>query len=530
MSDSLIVQLARVDMRRYVGARWLFVILICTLSVLHIRLPGGQHTHWLYVGLVLVALTDTAVLTWALRRGGDERVARAMRGVLVPDVICVAGFSYLFANLEIGFYPFAVLIAGIYALVMPRRDALLAGPSFAVAYLFGHVVGDPGSGLTDTVLQVAGAVAVFIMAAMISTSVARLREREAETLEAVKERERALAETQRRVSELQAISQITETIHSTLDFERVGPTVLDILGKAIGIETCCLFVIDKDKSETLFTASVGSISELPRDAAGMRPDEALADEHFACIAPFDHANTMVLFCAEAEAINALTDDDRLVLTAVASELVVAVENSRLYKLTKRLAITDELTGLANYRHLQSRIDREIERARRYDKHFSLIMLDVDEFKAFNDREGHVAGDVALAELARVMEHAVREVDLVARYGGEEFSLVMPETDAAGAFVVAEKIRESVAEHAFSDAAGEPRCQMTVSVGLATYPTHGTDRETLLKEADDALYRAKNGGKNRVRTPRTKRSVSEAQTTAPVVREAADAASEDDLEG
>jgi diguanylate cyclase (GGDEF)-like protein len=214
---------------------------------------------------------------------------------------------------------------------------------------------------------------------------------------------------------------------------------------------------------------------------------------------------MVVFCAEAAAIEAMEDEDRLVLQAVASELVVAVENSRLYKLTRTLAITDELTGLHNYRYLQQRLDEEIERARRYHKDLSMLMIDADDFKRFNDAHGHIAGDQALADIAQVFLKATREVDVVTRYGGEEFSIILPETDAAGAFVVAEKIREAVANHLFTGADEEATEHLTVSVGLATFPTHAQDKETLLRQADDALYQAKNTGKDKVRSPLQKRT-------------------------
>ncbi len=163
---------------------------------------------------------------------------------------------------------------------------------------------------------------------------------------------------------------------------------------------------------------------------------------------------MVLFCSTAEDMEGLTDEDRIVIYALASELVVAVENSRLYKLTRRLAVTDELTGMSNYRYLQQRLDEEVTRAKRYGKHLSLLMMDADDFKGFNDRYGHIAGDMALAEFGGVLASIVREVDVVARYGGEEFAIVLPETDAAGAYVVAEKIREAIASHLFPDADGD----------------------------------------------------------------------------
>jgi len=270
-----------------------------------------------------------------------------------------------------------------------------------------------------------------------------------------------------------------------------------------------MFVIDSNKDETLFTASVGmSDSVVPSDLSAymFSEGEEIADTHFACMSVLDHHSMMVVFCAGSDVVEALAPDDRLVLQAVASELVVALENSELYKLTKRLAITDELTGLYNYRYLQQRLDEEIERARRYHKDLSLLMLDIDDFKGFNDSHGHIAGDGALADFAAVLLAEVREVDVVARYGGEEFSVILPETDAAGAFVVAEKIREAVSLYEFQDEDSVRGCTLTCSVGLATYPSHAQEKETLLRLSDDALYRAKNGGKNRVRSPVPQRSV------------------------
>src|SRR5450759_2741911 len=254
----------------------------------------------------------------------------------------------------------------------------------------------------------------------------------------------------RRLSELHSISEITEVIHSTLDFERVGPLVLDILSKVIDVPASALFVIDKDKDETLFSASSGVAPTVARgmpDAYMLGPD-GKPDETFACTTILDHKRLMVVFCTPGDRIERMSTEDRLVLQAVSSELVVAVENSQLYKLTKRLSITDELTGLYNYRYLQQRLEDEIERARRYGRSLSLLMLDADDFKKFNDTHGHIAGDRALAEIGGALRLGVREIDVSCRYGGEEFAVLLPETDAEGAFVVAEKVRESVAFHSF----------------------------------------------------------------------------------
>lgn len=484
------------EQRLYVRARGgLLVLLIVTLSM-NVSLPG-ENGRLLFVSFLLLLGVSTLVLHFSQVRH-PERLTDAMLWVLPADLICVMGFSYLLYRTEDAFYPVAVLLPVVLALYVERNTAWVIGAASAAAYAAGHLLADRARGV-DLAMFILAVATVPILTGIVAGSTERRRRHEKESRMAATEKAEALEQLGRRVSELQAVSQVTDLIHSSLEFDRVGPLVLEVLAKVVGVGTCSIFVIDKDKSETLFSANRG----MPMDAAASPDaimDDAALDDHFSCLAIFDHSSTMVLFCAPAEDIARLTEDDRLVLGAVASELAVAVENTRLYRLTKKLAVTDELTGLANYRHLQTRLDDEIERARRYHKHLSLIMLDVDDFKGFNDAHGHIAGDHALADLAEVLQRNVRDVDLVARYGGEEFSVVLPETDAPGAFVAAEKLREAVATHLFSDADGQRRIGMTVSMGLATYPVHADDKESLLRESDDALYRAKNEGKNRVKTP------------------------------
>lgn len=484
------------EQRLYVRARGALVTLLAVLYFLEVDVPGA-HGRTLYAGFLLLLAVSTVVLHLYQVRY-PRRLTDAMLWVLPSDLLCVMGFSYLLYSIEDAFYPVAVLLPVVLALYVQRETAWVIGMASAAAYVTGHLLADHSYGI-NLIMFAAAAGAIPVLTGIVADSTENRRRHERETRIAAAERAEALDQLGRRVSELQAVSQVTDIIHSSLDFDGIGPLVLEVLSKVIGVDTCCLFVIDKDKSETLFSASIG----MP-DSAIASPerlmDDAMLDDHFSCMAIFDHAATMVLLCASADDIARMTEDDRLVLGAVASELAVAVENSRLYRLTKKLAITDELTGLANYRHLQTRLDDEIERARRYGKNVSLIMLDVDDFKGFNDAHGHIAGDHALADLAEVLERNVREVDLVARYGGEEFSVVLPETDAPGAYVAAEKLREAVATHLFADADGARRIGMTVSMGLATYPVHASDKEALLRESDDALYRAKNDGKNRVKTP------------------------------
>ena len=179
---------------------------------------------------------------------------------------------------------------------------------------------------------------------------------------------------------------------------------------------------------------------------------------------------------------------------LANQAAIAIENSRLFAETKRLASTDELTGLFNHRQFYLLLGQEVRRALRYGRQLSLILADIDYFKAYNDRYGHLAGDEALRQISRVLKTKSRDVDMVARYGGEEFTIILPETELAQAAVQAERLRVAVEAHRFGSAA---EGHLTVSLGVATL-IEGMDRpEQLVHRADQALYEAKASGRNRV---------------------------------
>jgi len=171
---------------------------------------------------------------------------------------------------------------------------------------------------------------------------------------------------------------------------------------------------------------------------------------------------------------------------------LAEANARL----AQLAVTDGLTGLYNHRHLHERLTLEVERSQRSGLPLSLLMLDVDHFKQFNDSFGHPAGDEVLRQLARVLTDTRRANDVVARYGGEEFAVILVDTAKFTAAKVAERVRERIAAHDFSDAA-QKAGKISVSIGVATFPEDGTDAEALVRSADTALYAAKRAGRNRV---------------------------------
>ncbi len=188
-------------------------------------------------------------------------------------------------------------------------------------------------------------------------------------------------------------------------------------------------------------------------------------------------------------------EERMTAASLAGQAVVALENARLHRMVERQALVDGLTGLANRRQADEALASEIARTERLGGPVGLILADVDDFKAVNDRFGHPTGDVVLRDLAETLRENIREIDTAARWGGEEFALILPGTDLEGAAQVAERIRAALAEREILSVDGVP-LHVTASFGVAT-SNAATTVQQLVEAADESLYRAKRAGKDRV---------------------------------
>jgi two-component system cell cycle response regulator len=242
--------------------------------------------------------------------------------------------------------------------------------------------------------------------------------------------------------------------------------------------------------------------------AASDPESGMADICSVASVPFaiDRVRSGVLFLRTDCVERNLTMDDVAFCEVVIRAAVAAIRRAQALETTRAenrrleaLATTDPLTRVLNRRALLDRLNTEVDRARRYESSLTLLLLDLDHFKQINDTAGHLAGDTVLRQIGALLEEAIRKVDIVARYGGEEFVVILPQTLSDGGVVFAERLRERIAAESFDVGAGRT-VHLTVSIGIATFPSPlVTSTEDLFARADEALYRAKSGGRNQVRT-------------------------------
>ena len=321
------------------------------------------------------------------------------------------------------------------------------------------------------------------------------------------------------------LTDIVKTANSILEPRKVIELIMAKIQQLIPSEAWSMLMVDEEKQELAFELALG---EKGKDVSSFRikigegiagwvaqsgqpaiVNDTSKDPRFA--GKFDtktQFRTRSILAAPlisrgrtigvVEIINKLQGKfsaaDLEILLTLVEPCAIAIENAILFQRTEQLTITDDLTKLFNSRYLNVYIGREIKRCKRHGIPLSIIFLDLDGFKGINDAFGHLAGSRTLTEVGGILAEAVRESDILARYGGDEFVVVLPETPASGALVIAERIRKSIEIHTFLADQGLA-ARISASVGIASYPDHALTPEGLIQKADQAMYRVKERDKN-----------------------------------
>lgn len=339
-------------------------------------------------------------------------------------------------------------------------------------------------------------------------------------LEKTREKERSIrrsAEMERVNAELKVLYDVSRSVSKTIDLDRLLSETLHSLaeigifrfelkgaiffaeGESIrlaafigmsetAVETCekvgpgeCLCGIAYDQGDILISTNSRDDHRHSKCIPGVPP-------HGHVIVPLKAADKVAGVLDLYTPPGTEFDESALkMLSSIGSQIGIAIDNTRLYEETKSSALHDPLTGLSNRRFLEIQLEKIVTTAKRYGNKLPVIMLDIDHFKRYNDTHGHVEGDRLLAKIAAILLMEMRSADYLFRYGGEEFLAILPDTDLTMACKVAERVREAVA------AEGE----VTISLGVAAYRNTMNGKESFIRKADEALYRAKEKGRNRV---------------------------------
>src|SRR5215469_4497467 len=384
-----------------------------------------------------------------------------------------------------------ILAVGVLALVSDR-----GGPP------------EPGRGLrwAFVALSALFGLSVLLIAQLVLQSIAR-RRREAVLEGTIRRQSRLLQE----ISAMSTMVELLQTCHSQAEANTVIhgalPKLLPGVSGALYVSRCDDAGLELQVSWGPVTAAQSFSSEDcwglrrgqpalygPASAATVCRHVGECEDSCLCVPLVSQGDTLAVLHLRRGGAEGLSEDVQRLASALAEQLSLAVGNLRLQETLRSGSERDPLTDLYNRRHLEISLQRELARAQRHSFPVSLVMMDVDHFKDFNDSNGHEAGDEVLRNVALVLKRHTRVEDVACRYGGEEFLVVLPDCPVDDAYAKAEAIREAIAQLCvFSRGIALPR--ITASLGIACYPEDGQRMEDLITEADSALYRAKSSGRN-----------------------------------
>ena len=325
--------------------------------------------------------------------------------------------------------------------------------------------------------------------------------------------------SEKKLNELEIIHRITNLLNSTFELEKIFKSIINfVYDSGIGdASDVLIFENEGNKRYMLNKVDIPrhylnfedkTVEDLQRTEKMQFIPLIKSDERFESSSQLNIYTSMVSIPLKinekvigalniySNSIDALKENSNF-LSIIANQSAMAIHNARQYYKIRQMAITDKLTGLYNRRYFMELLKNEIERSKRSKKPLSVAILDIDNFRDYNNRHGHLVGDKLLTEFAGILKKSIRNIDTAGRYGGEEFVVLLPESNPTDAATVGERVRKAIQESYFEGEEDQPLGTVTVSIGVATCLNNSLDHQELIKEADKALYKAKNLGKNKV---------------------------------
>ena len=325
------------------------------------------------------------------------------------------------------------------------------------------------------------------------------------------------------LKKLTAIIRLHQSIGASLDMEKICRISVRELVDAMGCDICAIMLIKENKvkviagkclpkmlSETDIDAYAPALKQIISTKQDIVINDMARDATPGCVPRGWSVDSVIcapiLVKEEVKGIihlgfmekNAFSQEGLELVRLMAKDISIALERSLLYSQTLDLSIRDGLTGCFNRRKFDTDIVAEIAEAKSYGEPISLLMVDIDWFKQYNDFHGHPKGDTLLKQIAHVLTANVRALDTVYRYGGEEFAILLPKTDKSNALLVAHRLQARMEKKRFEgEIKSQPKKKMTISIGLASFPADASTDNELIKAADSALYKAKQAGRNQV---------------------------------
>ncbi len=515
--------------------RWLIILLVLLVIKLFPQ-PGIDYSQ-VYFLIVLAAIYNILVkfITWQdkWKNGKGHQICHAESTL---DIVFITGIIYLTEGLQSDFFLLYFIVIMFASTYYKPIKCFLITICITLLYVLIGVLTEPSYRvILSTLLS-----KIPLLFAITGVSIYFSQEIKIQSEELELEREKLdnllqrlkgnLKEIDKKNRMLNEIYNLSLKIGRSLSLEEELDIIIDVTRKFLKTDFTVINLVDEKSKELKFKVIKGNLSaeifyadrgKIEDSLLGkvIKTNEPLVIEDLnkpefqdysylinkkissLLLVPLNiqEKTIGVFICGYSQPME-LKEDELQFLILISSRASLSINNAQLHEEIRRLSITDGLTGLYNYRYFQETLTKEIQKCKRLNQILSLLMIDIDHFKDFNDTFGHQEGDALLQRLAMLLNFQIRQTDIIARYGGEEFVIIVPGTTNENALLLGERIRKEVEENIFTPEDKyrlEPTLPVTISVGIATFPNDAVNQKVLIACADNALYEAKRTGRNKV---------------------------------